>query len=127
MERWVEQADVYWATIHSLEDTLEVSLLIWQQLSQSLLTSLYCISENHLTHSNNLLVLEEHVLSTCKTNTLSTESASHLCIVWSISICANLKLGVLVAEVHQFLEVTAELSSLCRNLASINLTCRTIQ
>ena len=67
------------------------------------------------------------MLCTCQTDTLSTEVASNLCIVWSISIGAYLQLGVLVAEVHQLLEVTTQLSSLGGNLASINLTGSTIQ
>ena len=123
----IEQTDVHGQTVHSLEDALEVSLLVRQQLSQSLFTSGNAVRENHLTHSDNLLVLEEHVLSTCQTDTLSTEGASHLCIVRCISIGTNLQLGVLVAEVHQLLEITRELSSLGGYLASIYLTSGTVQ
>ena len=123
----IEQTDVYGQTVHCLEDALEVSLLVRQQLSKSLLTSGNAVGENHLTHSDDLLVLEEHVFSTGQTDTLGTELASHLCIVWSISIGTNLQLGVLVAEVHQLLEVARELSSLGGNLASVNLTSGTVQ
>ena len=105
VERWVEQTDVHMATVHSLEDAVEVGLLIGEELGKSLLTTLYRVSQNHLTHSNNLLVVEEHVLCTCQTDTLSTELTCNLSIVRSISIGANLHLGILVAEVHELLEV----------------------
>ena len=94
------------ATIHSLEDAVEVCLLIGEELGKCLLTTLYSISQNHLTHSNDLLVVKEHVLCTCQTNTLSTECASNLCVMRSVSIGTDLHLGVLVAEVHKLLEVT---------------------
>ena len=45
----------------------------------------------------------------------------------SVGIGTNLQLGVLVAEVHQFLEVAAQLSSLRRNLTGIYLTSRTVE
>ena len=67
------------------------------------------------------------MLCTCQTDTLSTESTSYFCVLWCISIGTNLHLCIFVAEVHKSLEVTTQLSSLCSNLASINLTCCTIQ
>ena len=127
VERWIEQADVNRTTVHSLEDTLEVGLLIRQQLGKCLLATLNSLRKNHLAHSDNLLVLEEHVLCTCKTDTLGTKVTSHLCIVGCISVGANLQLGIFVAEVHQFLEVAAELSCLCGNFACIYLSGSTIQ
>ena len=127
VERWVEQTDVHVAAIHSLEDAVEVGLLIWEELGKSLLATLYRVSQNHLAHSNNLLIVEEHVLCTCQTDTLGTKLASHLSIVWSICIGANLHLSILVAEVHKLLEVARKLCSLCLNLSSVYLTCCTVQ
>ena len=115
------------ATIHSLEDAIEVSLLIREKFSKSLLTTLYRISKNHLTHSNNLLIIKEHVLCTCQTDTLSAELASHLCVVRSISIGTDFHLCILVAEIHQLLEVARKLSGLCLNLTCVYLTCCTVQ
>ena len=105
VERWIEQTNINVATIHSLKDTIEVGLLIWKKLCKSLLATLYRVSQDHLTHCNNLLVIEEHMLCTCQTNTLSTECTSYLSIVWSICICANLHLCILVAKIHKLLEV----------------------
>ena len=62
------------------------------------------------------------MLSTCKTDTLGTECAGYGCVMRSVCVGANLQLGILVAEVHQLLEVSAELSSLGGNFACINLT-----
>ncbi len=97
VERRIKQADVHGAAVHGLKDTLEVGLLIRQQLGERLLATLNGVGENHLAHGDDLLVLEEHVLRTCETDTLGAESASHLCVVGSVGVGANLKLGVLVA------------------------------
>ncbi|CDA56886.1 uncharacterized protein BN731_02022 [Prevotella sp. CAG:604] len=67
------------------------------------------------------------MLCTCQTDTLGTECTSYLSIVWSICIGTDFHLGIFIAEIHQFLEVTRKLCSLCLNLTSINLTCSTIQ
>ncbi len=127
VERWVEQADVHVATIHSLEDAVEVSLLIWEELGKCFFTTLHRICQNHLAHRNNLLIIKEHVLCTCQSDTLGTECTSYLSIMWSICIGTDFHLGIFIAEIHQFLEVTRKLCSLCLNLTSINLTCSTIQ
>ena len=123
----IEETDIYWIAIHSLKDTLEVSLLVWEKLSKRFLTTLSVLRKNHLTHSHDLLILEEHVLCTGQTNTLSTEVTSHLCIVWSISIGTNLEMCIFVAEIHQLFEVAAQFSSLSWDLTCINLTSRTVQ
>ena len=64
MQWWVEQADVYRAFVHGLEDSVEVLSLIRQQLLERLLASFYCVGENHFTHCLDLLVVEEHVFCT---------------------------------------------------------------
>ena len=115
------------AAIHSLEDTVEVSLLVWEELGKCLLATLYRVCQNHLTHGNDLLIIEEHVLCTCQTDTLGTECSSYLSIVWSICIGTDLHLCIFVAEVHQLLEVARKLCSLCLNLSCINLTSSTVQ
>ncbi len=125
-ERRIQEADVHGQTVHRLEDALEVSLLVGEELGQSLLATLGAVSQNHLTHSYDLLVVEEHVLRTCQTDTLGTELTSHLCVVGRVGIGAHLQLGVLVAEVHELLEVAAELSSLRGNFAGIHLTGGTV-
>ena len=127
MERWIEKTYIYRTTVHSLKDSLEVCFLIWQQLGQCFLTPFNCVRKNHLTHSYNLLILEEHVFCTCKTNTLCSKRASYLCIMRSVCIGANLQLGVFIAEIHQFLEVATQFGCLCGHLTSIDLTCGTIQ
>ena len=66
------------------------------------------------------------MLGTCQTDTLGTECASDLGIVRSICIGTNLQLGVLVAEVHELLEVAAEFSSLRGHFTGVNLTGGTV-
>ena len=106
VERWVKQTYVYWMTVHSTEDTLEVFLLDRKQLSQCLLTTFYISRQDHLTHSYNLILIEEHMFCTAKTDTTCTEATSYLSIVWSISVSTNQQLAILSAEIHQSSEVT---------------------
>ena len=127
VQRRIEQADVNRATVHSFQNALEVGLLIWEQLSQCLFATFYGVGKNHFAHCHNLLIFEEHVFCTSKTDTLSAEVASYLSIVWSVGVGANLELGVLVAEVHKSLEVTRKFSSLGWDFAGIYLTGRTVE
>ena len=92
-------------SVHSLEDAVEVGLLVWEELGEGFLASLDCVGEYHLTHGDDLLVVEEHVLCTCESDTLGSEGACYLCVVWCVGVGAHLKLGVFVAEVHEGLEV----------------------
>ena len=105
VEWWVKQTDVDVATVHSLEDAVEVYHLIRQQLVKSFLATFYRVGKNHLAHGHNLLVVEEHMFCTCQADALCTEGTCHLCVMRSVGIGANLHLCVLVAEIHQFLEV----------------------
>ena len=63
------------------------------------------------------------MLCTAETDAYCTKSACNLCIVWSISICADNELGIFVAEIHEFSEVARDLSSLSLYLTEENLTC----
>ncbi len=127
MQWWVKQTDVHVETVHSLEDSVEVGLLIWEQFGKGFFTTFNSVGKNHLAHGDNLLVIEKHVLCTSQTNTLGTECTSHLGVVWRVGVGANLQLGVFIAEIHECFEVTTEFSSLCLDFACINLTCRAIQ
>ena len=115
------------AAVHSLKDTVEVCFLIGEEFGKSFFATLYRVSQNHLTHSYNLLVVKEHMLCTCQTDTLGTELTSHLSVVWSIGIGTDFHLCILVAEVHKLLEIARKFCSLCLNLTSVNLTCSTVQ
>ena len=127
MQRWVKQTDINRVTVHCVKDTLEVSFLIRQELSQSFLTTGSVFSQNHFAHSDNLLVVKEHVLGTSQTNTFGTKGASNLSIVRGVGISADLETRIFVTEVHQGFEITTEFSSLSRDLSGINLSGRTIQ
>ena len=59
MQGRIQETDIHGITVHSLEDTLEVSLLVREKLGKSLLTTLSVLRKNHLAHSDNLLILKE--------------------------------------------------------------------
>ena len=123
MQRRIEQANVYRLTIHTLQDAIEILLLIRQKLFECLFTLFRTVSENHLTHSLNLLILEEHVLCTAEANTNSTEITCYFCIMWGICVGTNNQLTILLTKVHQLCEVTCNLSRASLHLTKINFTC----
>ena len=60
------------------------------------------------------------MLGTAKTDTNGTECAGYLSIVRSIGVGAYNQTCILVAEVHQLSEITADLGSLGLNLVPIS-------
>ena len=62
------------------------------------------------------------MLGTGQTDTLSAELTSYASVVRSVGVGTNLEVCIFVAEVHERLEVTAELSSLGRDLTCIDLS-----
>ena len=122
----IKQTDVDGQSVHSLQDSVEVLGLVGEQLGKCLLTTLLVLSQDHLTHSLDLLTLKEHVLGTAKTDTNGTECAGYLSIVRSIGVGAYNQTCVLVAQVHQLSEVAADLGSLGLNLTLEYLTGRTV-
>ena len=67
------------------------------------------------------------MLGTRQTDTLCAESTCHSSVVRGVGVGTNLKVRIFVAEVHECLEVTAELSSLGRNLTCVHLSGRTVE
>ena len=120
MERGVKETDIHGASIHSLEDAVEVLLLVGEELSQCLLTSGLGICQDHLTHGFDLLVFEEHMLCTTQTNTDSSEGTSHCSIVGRIGIGADDELGVLLTDLHQVCEVPCDLCGLSLYLTEVD-------
>ena len=127
MQRRIEQTNVYRMTVHSLQDAIEVLLLIRKKLGERLLATFLRTRKNHLTHGLDLLILKEHMLSTAQTDTYCTKVTCHLCIMRRISIGTNYQLGIFIAKVHQLSKVACHLCRLGLHLPVINLTCRTIQ
>ena len=126
MKWWIKESDSNWVTLKCLIKSLEISLLIWKNLIKSCFSFFYCICTNHLTECCNSVFLEEHMLCTAKTDTLSTKLSSLLSICRSICISSNLKLSILVSPSHNLTELTSDLCILSWDETSVNVTSRTI-
>ena len=105
MQRRIEQANSHRTASHSLEDTLEVGLLVGKDLLQSLLAPLCILCQNHLTHRLDLLTLEEHVLRTAKTDTYGTETTCDSRIMRRVGVGAYTQFGIFIAKIHQLGEI----------------------
>ena len=126
MQRWIQETDCYRVTLKCLIKSLEVRLLIWKNLLQCSFSLFYSIRADHLTECSNSVFLEEHMLCTAKTNTLSTKLTSFLSICRCISVCTNLQCSELVSPLHNAAKLTSDLSIYSRNQACIDVTCCTI-
>ena len=127
MQRRIEQTNSNRATFHSLEDTLEVGLLIRQNLGQSFTAAFRILSQNHLAHSLDFLTFKEHVFRTAKTDAHCTKVTCHLRVMRSICIGTNLKFGIFIGQSHQLGKVTGKLRSLGFNLTLIYFTRAAVQ
>ena len=99
MQRRIKQTHRHRTAFHCLENSLEVSLLVGKNLSQS------------------LLAFKEHVFRTAKTDTHSAKITCYCGIMRSIRIGTNLQLRIFVCQIHQFRKVTGQLSRFCLHLS----------
>ena len=127
MQRRIEQTDIHRTTVHCLEDALEVSFLIRQQFIKSFLTSFFVSSQDHFTHGDDLLVVEEHVFCTAQTDTYCTEVTCHLSVMRSISIGTYFQTGIFVTQAHQFGEITGKFGCFGNNFSLVNFTGTAVQ
>ncbi len=126
VQRRIEETDCNRVTLKSLIESLEVSLLHGLDLSKSSLTLLNCIGADHLTECSDSVSLEEHVLCTAKTDTLSAKLSSLLSVSGCISVCSNLQNSVLVSPSHDSAELASDCSVYCGDKAVVDVTCCTI-
>ena len=108
VERRIQETDGNRVALQRLVQCLEVSLLHGLDLSQSSFSFLNSIGADHLTECCNSGGLEEHVLGTAKTDTLSAQLSCLLCISRCISVGANLQYSVLVSPSHDSAELTSD-------------------
>ena len=127
VQRRVEQTHGYRATFHSLEDALEVCLLVWQNLRQRLATSFRVFRQNHFAHRLDFLTFEEHVFRTAQTDAHCPEVTCHLCIVRRIGIGAYLQFRIFIGQLHQFGKITGQLGGLRFHFSFVNLAGTTVQ
>src|SRR5882724_6149174 len=108
MERRVKQSDRHGQAGHLTKDTDKVSTLQRQQLFERLLASADTLGKNHLAHSGEPLVSEEHVLSTTEANTFSAKLSCRHGIELRIGVRPYAQTAKLIGPRHQLVEIIAE-------------------
>ncbi len=126
VERGIKESDGNGATLESLVDSLEVSLLHRLDLCKSCFSLLNGVGADHLTECSDSGSLEEHVLGTAKTDTLCAELTSLLCVCGSISVGSNLKYSVLISPSHDSAELACDSSVNGRNDTVVDVTGSTV-
>ena len=115
MKRRIQETDCYRVALESLEQTFEVFLLIWKNLSKCCFSLLSCCGADHLTECIDTSLTEEHMLCTAKTDTFCTKLYSFLSICRSICVCTNFHCSVLVSPCHDASELTSDCSVYSRD------------
>ena len=105
---------------------LEVALLIRKNLIQSCFSLFYGIRADHLTECGDSVFLEEHMLCTAKTDTLSAKLTSFLSICRCICVGTNLQCSELVSPCHNTSELACDGSVYSLDLAIVDITGCTI-
>ena len=126
MQRRIQETDSYRVALQSLEQTFEVALLIRKDLIKSCFSLFYSVSTDHLTESSDSVFLEEHMLGTAKTDTLSAKLSCLLSICRCICVCTNFQSSELVSPCHNAAECTSDSSIYGLDLTFINITGCTI-
>src|SRR5699024_10735691 len=126
MKRRIKETDRYRVAFKSLIQLLEISLLLRKDLIKSCLSLFLCLRADHLAECIDSVALEEHMLCTAQTDSLSTQLTSLLSVCRCIGICADLHCSVLVSPAHDASELACDRSVYCRNDSVINITCRSV-
>ncbi len=126
VKRRIKETDCYRATLKSLIEFLEVSLLKRKNLIKSGFALFLCVGADHLAERGDSVGLEEHVLCTAEADTFCAELTSLLRICGCVGICADLELSVLVSPCHNAAELTCYLSIYCRYETLVDVTCCTV-
>ena len=122
VKRRIQETNGNRSAFHSLVDALEVALLERNQLVQSRFSLFDGVGKDHLADLRNSVRIEEHVLSSCKSDTLSAHANCICSILRSIRVGSDFQSSELVCPVHDSLEVTGNGSFHCRDVAEIDLT-----
>ena len=141
MERWIQESDDYRKTVHCLEDTFEVASLHWKKFCKCSFPCPCVVCKNHLSHGDDSVAAEEHVLSSAETDTFCTKHDCISCILWSICVGPDAHGLDLVNVVHELLVVLIEhgfglshcsfknlhdFTWLYSNLLGIDVTCEAV-
>ncbi len=127
MQRRIQETDRDRSAFHCLVDALEVALLERNQLVQSRFSLFDSVRKDHLADLRNSVRVEEHVLSSCKTDTFCAHADCVCSVLRSICVGSDFQSSEAVCPVHDPLEVTGNGSFHCRDVAEIDLTCGAVK
>ncbi|CAB4809331.1 unannotated protein [freshwater metagenome] len=94
VQRWVEQTNRYWQTIHGQQNLFEVDLLHTAEVGQCGEFLFGSVGENHLANHWQTVGRQEHVLGAAQADALSAEVARVGGVFASVGVGANAKLAL---------------------------------
>ena len=121
MERWVEQPDRHRQAVHDLEQFDEVLALHGQQPEQRLTAAFLILGHNHLAHSDDTVLVEEHVLGAAQSDPFGAVMASGLGIGRGFCVGAHLHAAHLIGPFDDLAKITGKLGLDGLHLAQHNL------
>src|SRR5580693_197594 len=109
MERWVDQPNGYWKSVHRLKQPNEIAPLEREQLVERLAPRFLRLRQNHFLNRalplDALLrmfeILEEHMLGTAQADAFRTHLERHFRIVRRVCVRAHADTAYLVGPFHE--------------------------
>ena len=126
VQRRIEQANRHRQAVHDLEQGGEIAALHRQQLVERGATAFLVVGENHLTHGDDAVALEEHVFGAAKADALGAELPRRSGVGRRIGVGAHLHTTRLVRPFHQLAKVARKLGLQHRHRALDHLTGRAV-
>ena len=126
MQRRIQETNGHGTAFQHAVHSLEVALLIRQDLVQSSLSGLGSLGYDHLADGLNAVALEEHVLGAAQTDALGAKGHSLGGVTGSISVGADLQGSSGVGPLHEAVEVAGNRSGNGGNGLAINVAGRAV-
>ncbi len=123
MQRRIQQTDSYRTAAHCLINAFKIFCLIWLQRIQCKLSLLTVLGNTeHSDCLDALSTVEEHMLSTDKTDTFSSEFNSSSGICRRIGIGSDMESAALISPAHEGCKVAGNLSRNLLHFTSVDST-----
>ena len=101
----IQEADGNGQSVHHLIQSLEVALLIRQDLGQCLLAGIDVLGHDHFAHGLDAVAFKEHVLGAAQADALGAEGDGLLGVAGGVGVGADLQGALGVRPSHEALEV----------------------
>src|SRR6185369_8619719 len=126
MQRRIEKTNRDRKSGHLAKDADEIAALERQQLLKCFFARADALRENHLAHSCETLIAEEHMLRATEPDSFRAKPTRRLRVKRRISVCTHAQAAEVIGPRHEFVKISSECRLNRRHLAEKDATSRAI-